>query len=236
MTPSKHPSLPRSLAALCLSTVLLGTPALAQSATAPEIRTPKAPATPRINGPALFGVRPGHPFLYQIPATGERPMEFSVNRLPATLHVNPKTGLITGTMPEKGEFTVMFHAMNAKGKAEREFKIVVGETLALTPPLGWNSWNCWGPNVDADKVLRSAKAMADSGLIHHGWSYINIDDAWQGQRGGKFNGIQGNEKFPDMKGLCDKVHALGLKIGIYSTPWVTSYAEYPGGSAENPEG
>jgi alpha-galactosidase len=236
MTPSKHPSLPRSLAALCLSTVLLGTPALAQSATAPEIRTPKAPATPRINGPALFGVRPGHPFLYQIPATGERPMEFSVNRLPATLHVNPKTGLITGTMPEKGEFTVTFHAMNAKGKAEREFKIVVGETLALTPPLGWNSWNCWGPNVDADKVLRSAKAMADSGLIHHGWSYINIDDAWQGQRGGKFNGIQGNEKFPDMKGLCDKVHALGLKIGIYSTPWVTSYAEYPGGSAENPEG
>src|SRR6185295_3235553 len=47
---------------------------------------------------------------------------------------------------------------------------------------------------------------------------------------------QGNEKFPDMKKLCDDVHALGLKIGIYSTPWVTSYANHPGGSAENPEG
>lgn len=233
----KYPCLVRhSLTALSLCAALLGTPASAQPTAAPEIRTPKAPATPRINGPALFGVRPGHPFFYQIPATGERPMEFSVNRLPGSLNVNPKTGLITGTMPEKGEFTVTLHAKNAKGKAEKEFKIVVGETIALTPPLGWNSWNCWGPNVDADKVLKSAKAMADSGLIHHGWSYINIDDAWQGQRGGKFNAIQGNEKFPDMKGLCDKVHAMGLKIGIYSTPWVTSYAEYAGGSAENPEG
>jgi alpha-galactosidase len=90
--------------------------------------------------------------------------------------------------------------------------------------------------VDGDKVLRSAKAMVDSGLIHHGWSYINIDDAWQGSRGGKFNALQGNEKFSDMKGLCDRIHAMGLKVGIYSTPWTTSYAEYAGGSAENPEG
>ena len=78
--------------------------------------------------------------------------------------------------------------------------------------------------------------MVRSGLINHGWTYVNIDDAWQGQRGGLFNGIQGNEKFPDMKGLCDAVHEMGLKIGIYSTPWVTSYANHIGGSAENPEG
>jgi alpha-galactosidase len=75
-----------------------------------------------------------------------------------------------------------------------------------------------------------------SGLIHHGWTYINIDDAWQGKRGGPFNAIQGNDKFPDLKGLCDEIHKMGLKIGIYSTPWVTSYAQRIGGSAENPEG
>jgi alpha-galactosidase len=78
--------------------------------------------------------------------------------------------------------------------------------------------------------------MVKSGLVNHGWSYMNIDDAWQGKRGGPFNAIQGNEKFPDMKGLCDTIHGMGLKVGIYSTPWVTSYANHIGGSAENPEG
>ncbi len=84
--------------------------------------------------------------------------------------------------------------------------------------------------------MRSARGMAASGLIDHGWTYINIDDAWQGRRGGPFNGIQGNTNFPDMKGLCDAIHALGLKAGIYSTPWTTSYANHIGGSAENPQG
>ena len=52
----------------------------------------------------------------------------------------------------------------------------------------------------------------------------------------QFHGLQGNEKFPDIKALCDQIHALGLKFGIYSTPWETSYAGFPGGSSENPEG
>ena len=69
--------------------------------------------------------------------------------------------------------------------------------------------------MDQDKVLRSARAMVASGLAQHGWSYINIDDTWQGARGGKFNAIQPNEKFSDMKVLCDDLHALGLKAGIF---------------------
>ena len=112
MTPSKHPSLPRLLVAFFLSAALLATPALAQSAAGPEIRTPKPPATPRINGPAIFGVRPGHPFFYQIPATGERPMEFSVDRLPGGLNVDAKTGLITGSMPERGDFDARASILN----------------------------------------------------------------------------------------------------------------------------
>jgi alpha-galactosidase len=204
---------------------------------APEIRTPKAPPTPRVNGPSVFGVRPGNPFIYQIPATGDRPMEFSVRDLPKGLQVDVRTGRITGSIAEPGEHTVTLQAKNAKGSGEKKFKIVAGEEIALTPPLGWNSWNCWGVMVDAEKVRRSARAMVESGLINHGWAYINIDDAWQAaQRGGPFNAIQGNEKFPDMKDLCDEVHSLGLKIGIYSTPWETSYAGFIGGSADNPEG
>jgi alpha-galactosidase len=215
-------------------------PVLAEDATnapaAPEIRTPQAPATPRINGPSIFGVRPEHPFLYHIPATGDRPMAFSADKLPTGLKIDAKTGDITGSLNKAGEYVVTLHAKNSKGAAEKKFKIVVGETISLTPPMGWNSWNHYAGRVNAEVVLANAKAVADSGLINHGWTYMNIDDTWQGKRGGPFNAIQGNEKFPDMKSLCDSVHALGLKIGIYSTPWTTSYATHIGGSAENPEG
>ena len=78
--------------------------------------------------------------------------------------------------------------------------------------------------------------MVASGLSQHGWTYINIDDTWQGQRTGKNHALQANEKFPDLKGLCADVHALGLKAGIYSTPWITSYAKFPGGASTQPAG
>ena len=90
--------------------------------------------------------------------------------------------------------------------------------------------------MDQEKVIRSASALVASGLINHGWTYINIDDSWQGQRGGAFNGIQPNEKFPDMKSLCNQIHEMGLKVGIYSTPWITSYAKFCGGSSDDAAG
>jgi alpha-galactosidase len=201
-----------------------------------EIRTPRAGAAPRLNGPEVFGVRPGHPLLYRIPATGERPMQFSVSNLPDGLRVDSTTGDLSGSLTKPGSYRLMLRAKNAKGTAQKPFRVVVGESIALTPPMGWNSWNHYASRVTAGIVLANAKAVVDSGLINHGWTYMNIDDTWQGKRGGPFNAIQGNEKFPDMKGLCDAVHALGLKIGIYSTPWTTSYANHIGGSAENPEG
>ncbi len=156
--------------------------------------------------------------------------------MPEGLTVDAATGRITGELAGKGEFKVVLKAGNARGSAEKKFRIVVGDRICLTPPMGWNSWNCWAGSVNQDKVLQSARAMVSSGLINHGWTYINIDDTWQGQRGGPFNAIQGNEKFPDMKGLCDEIHALGLKAGIYSTPWITSYARFPGGSSDDPVG
>jgi alpha-galactosidase len=202
----------------------------------PEIRTPAAPHTPRINGAAIFGVRPDHPFLYHLPTTGDRPMQFSADGLPAGLTLDAATGNITGTLHKKGKYNVTFHAGNALGSADKKFTIVVGEKISLTPAMGWNSWNHYASRITQDIVLQNAKAMAESGLIDHGWSYVNIDDTWQGDRGGDFHGLQGNEKFPDIKKLCDQIHAMGLKFGIYSTPWETSYATFPGGSSENAEG
>ncbi len=165
----------------------------AHAADAPEIRTPPVSPAPRINGPGIFGVRPEHPFFYHIPASGDRPMQFSADKLPASLTLNPQTGDISGSLNATGEYPVILHAKNNLGTADRKFKIVVGETIALTPPMGWNSWNHYASRITQDIVLQNAKAMADSGLVNHGWTYMNIDDTWQGARGGPFNAIQGNE-------------------------------------------
>lgn len=209
---------------------------ISPAAVEPYILTPVAPDEARINGPKVFGVRPGSPVLYTIPATGARPMTFSAENLPKNLKIDEKTGQITGKLTEKAEYNLTLTAKNARGACRRPFRIVVGDQICLTPPLGWNSWNCWAGAVDAEKIEASTKAMVDSGLVNHGWTYINIDDTWQGERGGELKAIQGNDKFPDMKALADYVHSLGLKIGIYSTPWVTSYAGYVGGSSDNADG
>ncbi len=203
---------------------------------AAEILTPKPPAHPRVNGPSVFGVRPGHPFFYQIPATGERPMQFAVEPLPEGLTLDAATGRLTGRIAAAGTHRVTLRATNARGTDTRVLRIEVGERIALTPAMGWNSWNCWGVSVDQEKVLASARAIVATGLINHGWSYINIDDTWQGSRPGPTRALQPNAKFPDLKKFCDELHAMGLKAGIYSTPWITSYASYPGGSADNPAG
>lgn len=190
----------------------------------------------RINGPSIFGVHPKSPFLYTIPVVGERPVRFGVDNLPVGLQLDIVTGQITGALISKGEYRVVLHVTNNFGCAEKPFRIVVGDRIALTPIMGWNSWNCWGQSVDQEKMLRSAHAMVASGLINHGWTYINIDDTWQGRRTGPDRALQANEKFPDLKGFCDELHRLGLKAGIYSTPWVAAYSKYPGGSSDSPNG
>jgi alpha-galactosidase len=231
----KYPLLGLGLAILAWLVPAIGRGAEAPNAAA-VILTPPPPAAPRIHGPAIFGVRPGSPFLYRIPATGERPLQFSVEALPPGLAVDPATGVITGVLAEPGRHAVVLRARNARGGDRKDFVIVAGEAIALTPAMGWNSWNCWAGSVDQAKVLRSARAMAASGLADHGWTYINIDDTWQGARAGPDHALGANAKFPDLRGFCAAVHALGLKAGIYSTPWIRSYAGYAGGSSDDPAG
>ncbi len=227
---------PSRLLSLTLGVAPLSPAPLMAQATA-EILTPKPPAEPRINGPKIFGVRPGSPFLFTVPATGQRPVSFAAKGLPAGLKLDAATGRITGTLKERGTHEVVLSAKNSRGTTERPFRINVGDTIALTPPMGWNSWNCWGGQIDQKKTLAAAKAIVRHGLDQHGWTYVNIDDAWQGKRGGPHHAIQPDPKrFPDMKGLCDEIHGMGLKVGIYSTPWVTTYARRIGGSSENENG
>lgn len=200
------------------------------------ILTPEPSPKPRINGARVIGVRPGNPVLFTIPATGIRPMTFAARNLPTGLKLQEVSGRISGSITTPGIYTITICARNELGTAERELRIIVGDKLALTPPMGWNSWNGWGDFVTAENVRATADAMVRTGLINHGWTNVNIDVGWEGKRGGKYNAIQPNEKFPDMKGLCEYVHALGLKIGIYSTPWVRTYFGYTGGSSDSQDG
>lgn len=198
-------------------------------ASEPYILTPKSAATPRINSAKVFGVRPGSPFQYLVAATGDRPMTFSAKKLPGGLTIDRQTGIITGKLLNAGTYEVTLIAKNAKGKAEKKLRIICGDRIALTPPMGWNSWNCFASEVSADKVKRAAEAMVKSGLINHGWTYINIDDFWENHRNSKDQSLRGklrddtgyiipNSRFVDMKPLADYVHSLGLKIGLYSSP------------------
>lgn len=183
---------------------------------------------PRINNPRVTGTTPGRPFLFLIPATGESPLEYEIENLPAGLTFDSKTGIITGSLRQEGVHRVKITVKNAHGQATRELTIHGGQhQLALTPPMGWNSWNVWGCAVDDAKIRAAADAMVSSGLAAHGFQYINIDDCWEGTRDA--NGeLQPNEKFPDMKALGDYIHSKGLRFGIYSSPGPKTCAGYEG--------
>jgi alpha-galactosidase len=166
--------------------------------------------------------------MFKIPTTGEEPMTYAVRNLPAGLKLDAKTGIITGAIANAGKTVVDVTVTNPKGRATSQLTIVGGDdALALTPPLGWNSWNVWGGSVDDAKVRAAADAMISSGLAAHGYQFINVDDGWEGQRDA--NGVlQPNQKFPNMKALTDYVHSKGLKIGIYSSPGNRTCQGLPG--------
>jgi alpha-galactosidase len=189
------------------------------------VLTPKESPQPRINSAKIFGVRPGAPFLFTVAASGERPLSFSAEGLPDGLQLDPASGRITGMLKDKCSCTVTLSAKNSQGIAHSKLKIVCGDRIALTPPMGWNSWNCFACDVTDAKVRAAADAMVASGLINHGWTYINIDDCWEAGRDPEGN-ILSNQKFPDMKALTDYVHSKGLKIGLYSSPGRKTCAGY----------
>jgi alpha-galactosidase len=101
--------------------------------------------------------------------------------------------------------------------------------LALTPPMGWNSWNKFGCNVSEDMIKGMADAMATSGMKDAGYQYVVIDDCWQVNRDAGGNIVADPQRFPSgIKALADYVHAKGLKFGIYSDAGTQTCAHRPG--------
>jgi len=102
--------------------------------------------------------------------------------------------------------------------------------LALTPPMGWNSWNKFGCNVSDEMIREMADAMVKSGMKDAGYQYVVIDDCWQVERDKDGDIVPDAKRFPGgIKPLADYVHSLGLKFGIYSDAGSKTCAGRPGG-------
>jgi len=107
--------------------------------------------------------------------------------------------------------------------------LAVGNGLARTPPMGWNSWNKFGCNVSEQLIKEIADAMVASGMKKAGFQYVNIDDCWQESRDSAGNIVADPARFPGgMKALADYVHAKGLKLGIYTDAGTMTCEKRPG--------
>ncbi len=202
--------------------------AVRTSQLAPYILTPPEKPEPSLNGPEVYGASPGAPLLYKVPVSGIRPLIYTAVGLPAGLKLDQDKGIISGTTYRSGSYEVMLYAENSLGKDSMLWYLEIGDKIALTPPLGWNSWNVWGLTVDDRKVRDAALAMKETGLIDYGWTYVNIDDGWEAEERTPWGELFSNEKFPDMKALSNYIHDMGLKIGIYSSPGPTTCGGYLG--------
>lgn len=100
---------------------------------------------------------------------------------------------------------------------------------ALTPPMGWSSWNIFRHNINENVILDIAKAVKESGLAEAGYVYINLDDCWQSSLRDENGRMQGDfSTFPHgIKWLVDQINELGLKVGIYSSNGTLTCEDLP---------
>ena len=99
-----------------------------------------------------------------------------------------------------------------------------------TPPMGWNSWNTFGKDIDEKLIRQVADKLKESGLAESGYQYLIIDDCWSLRKRDKNGRLVANpEKFPSgIKALSDYIHSKGLKFGMYSCCGNLTCAGYPG--------
>lgn len=167
-------------------------------------------------------------------------MRFSVRKLPRSLRLDTRTGIIYGKAPKKsGEYVMTLGASNERGKDSRIFRIVVGDKIGLTPQMGWNDWYTYYSRITDQDVRTAASAMITSGMADFGYQYVDIDDSWARRPSSDDPALKGpvrdsngnilpNARFPDMRALTSSIHSLGLKAGIYTSPGPLTCARFEG--------
>ena len=180
-------------------------------------------ATPAIHSPGVIGWNPSTPFVHAIAATGTAPLAYSVTGLPTGLSLDASTGIISGMMPAAGSYPVMVTVSNAMGKATSTLTLTSGSTMALTPPMGWNSYDSYGGDVTEAQYLANAKALKTT-VAPLGWNAAVIDFHWYDPEdltdaNGRW--LPSPSRFPSSTGgagfkpIADQVHAMGVRFGIH---------------------
>ena len=102
--------------------------------------------------------------------------------------------------------------------------------MKMTPPMGWNSWNTFGRDINEQLILDMARKISETGLQSVGYNYIVIDDCWSLKQRDKNGRLQPDpEKFPNgMKAVADALHEMGFKFGMYGCAGTLTCAGYPG--------
>ncbi|HEX3628001.1 MAG TPA: putative Ig domain-containing protein [Verrucomicrobiae bacterium] len=220
----------------CLSTASAFSPDTNLTAREQQIVAAAAPAqVPQFHGPQIMGIRPDEtPLLFCLAATGDRPLQFSAKRLPDGLSLDPQSGIITGKLGHGGTYTFTAMARNSEGTAKTKITIACDDTLALTPPMGWNSYDAFGDSVMESEVVSNATWLAKH-LQPFGWDTVVVDFRWydsladgvrvQNPEGVTIDAfgrcIPPTNRFPSatggagFKNLANQLHAMGLKFGIH---------------------
>jgi len=210
-------------AALTTAAIALLSSGVARAQTTITISMTAPPAAPELHAPFTFSAKTSSPFLFAIPASGQAPLTFSATGLPAGLAIASGTGIITGTTPAAGSYPVAVTVMNGSGSATATYALVSGNTLSLTPPMGWNSYDSFGASVTESEMVNEAKAVRAT-LQPFGWNTVVIDYRWyeSGQpidANGRFLPV--TSKYPSATGsngfkpLADQIHAMGIAFGIH---------------------
>ena len=177
---------------------------------------------PVVNVASVIGASPNKPILIRVCVTGVRPMEIFADNLPDGLIINGN--VISGIVKSEGNYPFTITCKNALGSVQKQVTLEVKkDTVFLTPLLGWTSWNAYAYQVTQEDIERTANQLLDLGLAEYGYTYVNTDSGWQGAYGGKYDAVMPNAKFPDIKGMVDRLHEKGFKCGIYSTPMLNAF-------------
>ncbi len=193
------------------------------------IRTPLDNSEVHINGPSVVGTRPDCELLYRIPISGAEPIAIRIDELPVGLTLDTTQRCLRGSLQQKGSYTLRVQASNHVSTTQRDLRIVVSDTIARTPPMGWNPWMVHHVDIDEDNLYRQLRAYRSTRLCDYGYNYFNLDDAWQASRDADGNIQWDTQKFPHgLPAFIDSVHAYGLHFGLYTSPGIITCAEKPG--------
>jgi hypothetical protein len=203
------------------------------------IEAAKISAAPRFNGAGIIGTFPESPLAYSLSVSGQVPITYSARHLPPGLRLDAQTGIVAGTLAKPGEYHFTAIAKNASGKAKTGIKIVAGTQLALTPPMGWNSYDAYGDSVTEAEIIANSDWM-HAHLQPFGWDTIVVDFRWYDPQptGNDFllnstrtgaalaadsfgRLLPAPNRFPSSAGglgfkpLADRLHDSGLRFGIH---------------------